>query len=439
MRSVPAPGGLGRRAFLAVTTTGCLAAGLGRTPRGGLLRLSVPWPLAALDPHAIDDACAALFGAAVAEPLFALDPRGRPYPALAATLPERGPKGTVLRLRPFLRSGRGASLDGRDLIFSWQRARARAAAGLLGPFGEPFHDREDGLVVVVPDAEPEALALALTSPVTALVPRGFDPRRPDGTGPFTATPGREQIRLERNAFAARGAPWLDAVEVRRATDLADALRAFESGEVDVGWLGRGLHRPRAGATDFVGPPLGWATLWTGRRSGTWGAPGVAQRLLDGIDPARLDHLGFGALPPAQGSTRWGGAPTGVLVRDDAPQLARIASAVASALGQPGHELTVEPLPGNEIQRRRRDGDFALMVEFVRSLGRGTGLAQLALLAAADPAMARRPPRGAEADVRVVGRTLPLGVIGEVGVRGAEVDRVRGLAAWDFGAMFVPRR
>lgn len=432
------PGRLGRRAFLALTGF-CLAArGLGRTPRGGVLRLSVPWPVGALDPHAIYDACAALFGAAVAEPLFALDARGRPYPTLAACAPERGTKGAVLRLRPFLKSARGRPLDGRDLIYSWQRARGRAAAGLLGPFGEPFHDRDDGLAVVVPGAEPEALALALSSPVTALVPRGFDPRRPDGTGPFTATPGRDHLRLDRNAFAARGAPWLDAIEVKRATDLADALRAFEAGEVDVGWLGRGLHRPRAGATDFVGPSLGWATLWTGRGAGTWGAPGVAQRLLDGIDPARLDHLGLGALPPAQGAARWGGDPAVVLVRDDAPQLARIAGAITSALGQPGHELTVERRPSSELERRRRDGDFALMVELVRAIGTGAQLAQLALLAAADPAMARRPPRTATANVRVVGRTLPLGVIGEVGVRGAETGRIRGLPTWDFGSMFLPR-
>lgn len=437
MSRAPAPGRLGRRAFLALTGCGHAAWGLGRTPHGGVLRLSVPWPVGALDPHAIDDACAALFGAAVAEPLFALDARGRPYPTLAACPPEKGTKGAVLRLRPFLKSGRGQPLDGRDLIYSWQRARARAAAGLLGPYGEPFHDREDGLAVVVPGAEPEALALALCSPVTALVPRGFDPRRPDGTGPFTATLSGNHLRLDRNAFAARGAPWLDAIEVKRATDLADALRAFEAGEVDVGWLGRGLHRPRAGATDFVGPSLGWATLRTGRGARTWGAPGVAQRLLDGIDPARLDHLGLGALPPAQGAARWGGDPAVVLVRNDAPQLGRIAGAVASALGQPGHELTVESRPASEIERRRRDGDYALMVELVRAIGAGAELAQLALLAAADPAMARRPPRRAEPSVRVVGRTLSLGVIGEIGVRGAETGRIRGVPTWDFGAMYAP--
>ncbi|MBN2192250.1 MAG: hypothetical protein JW751_05495 [Polyangiaceae bacterium] len=429
---------LGRRTFLAVGGATLVAFGFGRTPEGGTLRLSIPWPVSSLDPHAIDDAIASLLGLAVTEPLFALDARGRPYPTLAARLPHAVGSSARLELRPFLKSGRGRPLDARDLLFSWQRARDRAAAGLLGPFGEPYHDPKDGLALIVPYADPNALALALASPVTALVPRGFDPRRPDGAGPFTATANRDRLRLARNPTAARGPAYLDAVDATRATDLADALRAFEAGEVDVGWLGRGLHRPRAGAVDFVGPALGWAILRTGRRAKTWGAAGVAQRLLDGIDSARLDHLGLGALPPAQAATRWGGDPAEVLVRDDSPHLAKITGAIAAILGQPGHELTAVPRSANDIDHRRRDGDYALMVDFVRAIGTGPQHPHLALLAAADPAMARRPPRTTEKNVRLATRTLPLGVIGELRLRGAESGRVRGLSAWDLGAMYVSR-
>ena len=63
------------------------SAALGRKPYGGALALKLPWPLDGIDPHAVDDVVAALFGAAIADPLFALDALGRPYPALAAQLP----------------------------------------------------------------------------------------------------------------------------------------------------------------------------------------------------------------------------------------------------------------------------------------------------------------------------------------------------------------
>lgn len=428
---------VGRRAFLTVGALAATASAMARTPLGGTLRLSIPWPLDALDPHAIDDPTAALFGVAVTEPLFALDPRGNPYPTLAARQPQQTARGTRLELRPHLKTGRGRSLDARDLLFTWQRARVRAAAGLLGPLGEPFLDPEDDLALIVPGAAPEQLAVALASPATALVPRSFDRLRPDGTGAFKATTGRDRLRLERNPSAARGASFLDAVEVTHAHDLAESLRAFEAGEADVGWLGRGLHRPRPGATDFSGPRLGWAILRTGRLAGAWGAPGVAQRLLDGVAPARLEHLGLYGFPVRQGQTHWGGGPATIVVREDAPHLDKIASAVASILSQPGHELRVERRHPDAVTRLRRDGEFSLLVDFARRIGPSSQHASLSLLTAADPNLARRPPRQLADDPRATARTLALGVIGEFGIRGAHLGLPRGIPSWDFGNMHLP--
>ena len=91
---------LGRRAWLLAMAAGSAAHALGRIPYGGRLELSLPWPLASIDPHAIDDPAAALFGAAIADPLYALDAQGHPYPTLAAAPPEHMPEGARVHLRP---------------------------------------------------------------------------------------------------------------------------------------------------------------------------------------------------------------------------------------------------------------------------------------------------------------------------------------------------
>ena len=427
---------MSRRAWLLTTTLVGSASSLGRTPYGGKLDLKLPWPLGSLDPHAVDDAASALFGPAIADPLFALDSSGRPYPTLADAMPTRTAKGARVRLRPYLRSARGRSLDARDLLYSWRRSRDRAGAGLLGRFDEPFHDRDDGLAIIVPDADPVEVAKSLANQVTALLPRGFNRVRPDGTGAFVAEVGANRLTLERNPDAARGAAYLWKIEATRASDLADALRAFEAEEVDVGWLGNGLHRPRPGSVAFEGPQFGWAVLRSGSRAGAWGAPGVTQGLLDGIAPARLQHLGLQGIPPARGQQKWGGDPADLLYPSDSPHLGQVARSLASLLSSTDHTLTPRERPTAELERRRVRGDYVLMVDFVRKIGSTPLDTMLSLLAAVDPSMARRPPRLVSSAAREVARTLPLGVVGELHVRGACLPSFQNLQRWNLGAVYV---
>jgi peptide/nickel transport system substrate-binding protein len=411
------------------------AAALGRVPYGGTLRLKLPWPISGLDPHVLDDATAALLGLAVAEPLFALDSAGRPYPTLARSLPERSARGARLTLRPLLITARGLALDARDVVFSLARSKRLGGLGVLAPFAAPEHDPADGHSIFVPGADPNELALALSSPVTALLPRGFSRLRPDGTGPFQADPSPNALRLQRNPRAARGPSFLVSIEVAPARDLASLLRSFEAGETDVGWLGAGYHRPRPGAVRFDAGAFGWAILRTGRELGSWGAPGVAQRLLDAIPSSQLAHLGFTGLPAPVGSPAWGGAPTELLVFDDSPHLVEIAGALAGVFSQPGHEVKSVPRPRRELEPRRASGQFGLMLDFVRRIGPPGRATLLALLAAADPALVRRPPRAASYDARQIARTLPLGVVGELRAAGAHMPALRGLAAFDLGAVW----
>lgn len=198
----------------------------------------------------------------------------------------------------------------------------------------------------------------------------------------------------------------------------------------MGWLGNGLHQPRAGAMPFLGGAYGFAVLRSGRRVRGWGAPGVAQKLVDAIAPERLHHLGLEGLPPrASESEGWGGGPAECLVADDAPQLRLIADSVANALSRPGNELRVAALPRNELVARRSTRDFALLVDFVRSAGPPGKMTQFALLCGENPELAKRPPKIDVYDARSIARGLSLGVIGELWVEGAHAPGFRGLVGW----------
>ena len=425
---------IGRRALLAAVLAAGPAGALGRTPVGGALRVALPLDVGELDPHSLDDPLAALFAPAVADPLFALDSSGAPYPALAAALPERAPAGVRVTLRPGLSSARGRSLTARDAVLSLERARKRGAGAVLAAFGSPAVDRKDPLAFVVPSSDPMALARALSSPVTALVPRGFSPLAPDGTGAFRAELSRGALALERNPRAARGGAFLDRIEVREAADLATALRAFESERTDLGWLGSGLHRPRPGAVAFEGPEYGWVVLRTGRDAASWGAPGVAQNVLDALPLDRLRHLGVSADAPTRRGASWGGGAADLVVAD-APQLAEIATSLASLLSRPGHAVRAAPVARAELAERRASGRFALMLDFVRRIGPPGPATLHALLAAASPGLAARPPEAASYEPREIARRLPLGVVGSLVVSGARLPAYRSLEAWELGAVF----
>jgi peptide/nickel transport system substrate-binding protein len=380
-----------------------------------------------MDPHRLDDPAAALFGDAVFDSLYSAS-NGAPTlaegpPAVGA---EDGHGPTVLhvRLRRDLVTARGAKLGVNDVLASLARARSLGAKAWLADVPEPRRVDADTLAFAMRDKE--RLVRALASPLVAIVPKGFSAERPDGTGPFGAELRGSALLLSRNARAARGPALLDAVEIASASDLAASLRAFEAGSDDLGWLGMGLHEPRAGAKPFDAGAVAWAVLRTGRDAGTWDAPGVAQRLADGIAPSKLAYLGLGGWS-AEREEGWGGAPCELLVRSDAPWLVEVARAVAGTLTRASHEVTVKPVSSTDLASRRASRAFALMLDLVRPLAPVALGALVGLATADDPVAAaevvKRPPRFGDVPPRAQTRTLRLGIVGEVRASGGRVPDV----------------
>lgn len=420
---------LGRRGFLAGGLMLTPAAALTRPKYGGQLRLKLPVALGALDPHVIDDMGSALFAPATFDTLYALDASGAPFPALALKLPEVTDAGVRVQLRAGLKTAQGKRIDANDIAFSLSRSAASGGTAWLSSIPAPVLDRKHPDSVLFANVDPNQLASVLAGPITAIVPRGFNRLRPDGTGAFNARVSSEGLTLTRNDLAARGPAFLDRIVAVPATDLSDALRAFETGDADIGWLGKGLHKPRTGAESFDAGALGWIVLHSGARAGAWGRPGVAQELVDQLPPARFTHLGLRAMAAARPGPGWGG-PSGQLLVDRASaQLVELASIVASLLGRPGHELTVTPVGRTELRRARSSRQFLVMLDFVRSLDKAARDATAALYTAAAPALGRHPPR-LKSSARIVARALPLGVLGEVHAYGAHLPSLVQLGDWD---------
>jgi peptide/nickel transport system substrate-binding protein len=420
------------------------ARALGRTPVSGKLKLALPWPVTSIDPHDPCDPTAALFAHAVFDQLYALEASGEPFPTLAADPPVSEAGKTVVRLREGLVTARGRKLDARDLLFSVQRARRGAATAWWGDLPTPVAHGKDPLAVTFSTSDAARIARTLSSPLFALVPRQFDPTVPDGTGAMTPQITGTRMVLRRNSNAARGASFLDEIAVDQAADLSASLRSFEGSVTDIGWLGSGLHAPRPGAQPFDMGSVAWIVLFTGNEAGPWGAPGTAQRLLDGLAPERLQHFGLGPLPAPTGNAEWGGKPCELLIQEGSAYLEELGKTIASLLSRPAHEVTVKSVPGPELGRRRTAGNYALSLGVVRPFA-SQGMATLvALAAASDPTAAlelmRSPPRLSTFSPRTISRTLRLGVVGELRIAGAHAPDVRLVKSaagegWDLGASF----
>jgi peptide/nickel transport system substrate-binding protein len=435
------------RRSLALGAAGCAlslpsrALGLARTPLGGKIAFAVPWSLATVDPHDVASPGGVLFGAALFDTLIVPDAKLGFRPALAEALPVQEPQvGTVIRLRPGLRTAAGKALDGRDVVATIQRSRALGGAAVLAQLGDVSVHPKEPLTVLL-KVNPSIATKALASPLAALVPRGFDPARPDGTGAFAAARSGGALVLRRNDRAAMGPAFLDEVSVQQAADLQESLRDFEAARHDLGWLGLGLFGTRTGAQKFELGSAGTLVVAATRDAGSISKPGALQRLVDLLPRARLAHLGLGTLPEGTDSVAWDEAPIDVYADGSSAHLVEIAKALADILSRSGHEVRAKRASASEILSKRRRGEAMLSCHVLRPAFPGQAGIAMALATFDDPSrgaeIAAKPPKGGTP--RDVARELRLGVLGDLRLSGGVMPSIQLARApaggWDLGATF----
>jgi peptide/nickel transport system substrate-binding protein len=434
---------IGRRGVLEAAASGGLAGWLGfadpgaayaagRTPLGGDVAFRIPWSIASLDPHDVLDPIAAFFAPAVFDTLFTPTTQ---RPALAEDLPKRDGGRVALTLRGGLATAAGKPIGVLEVRASLKRASARGAAHLVASLGPIELDAKEPRKLFFPKASVETVQTALSQPLLAIVPAGFDPRTPDGTGPFAASLADGALTLTRNVRAATGASFLSRVRVSVASDLRESLREFEVARDDLGWLGQGLGTPRSGSERF---DLGSVGAFVLAASGDTplARPGALQQLVDRIPKAALFHLGLGALPDGGGDATNPGPPLTLFVERSA-HATEIAEALASALSAVDHEVTVKATTRADLLARRKRGE-TLLALFTGRLS--TNLADL-LATLHDP-----EPRGRKATTtapREAARSLSTALLGDLRVFGGKLPNLSLAAApsargWDWGASSMRR-
>lgn len=236
---------------VALMASGCASssssgggAGDGGTPvKGGTLRvLATGGKATNLDPQTNEGTASdrprwgAMYGK-----LLEMDQDGVPQPSMARSV-ESNADATewTITLRDDIKLHSGRSYTSDDLIYSLKRIMD-PKTGALGKDSLTFVDPE-GITKV--DERTVKLKLkspygpvreALTTNYMAMVPKDFDPKNPDGTGPFKLekhTPGQETTFVRFDDYWGQ-VPYVDKLVITDVADSAAQANALRGGQAEI--------------------------------------------------------------------------------------------------------------------------------------------------------------------------------------------------------------
>ena len=212
----------------AAVVVAVLALGCAQAPPKESVNIAYPHELVTLDPHAHADAVTQAILSAVFETLIGFEPGLPVRPGLADRWTTPDDSTWHIHVRDGVRFHDGSRLTPEDVVASIERARE------FGVLGHQFEEIER---VRILENEERTIEIVTTSPApllltqlesVAIVPRGFDPATPIGTGPYRWQMGSVQgpVLLERwDGYWAR-APDFDEISILFVSvleELADLL------------------------------------------------------------------------------------------------------------------------------------------------------------------------------------------------------------------------
>lgn len=151
-----------------------------------VLRIAYQHPMVTLDPHGHDDSMTGHLLSAVYETLVSLSPGRGVEPALARDWTTPDDTTWRLRLRPGVLFHDGSPVTVDDVIYSIERVRGDERSAVISNLEavtevKRVADADDAIEVRT--AAPVPLLLGRLANL-AIVPQGFDPATPIGTGPY---------------------------------------------------------------------------------------------------------------------------------------------------------------------------------------------------------------------------------------------------------------
>jgi peptide/nickel transport system substrate-binding protein len=145
----------------------------------------------------------------------------------------------LIRLRPDVEFHNGKTLSSADVRYTLQRVVANKFDGypLIAPINVSDIKLLDARSLLVPFHTPFSIFnQSMASSLIYIVPEGFDPRHPVGTGPFkfeSFTPGVTSTFVRNQNYWQTGLPYLDEVVIDDYADTTSQANALLSGQADV--------------------------------------------------------------------------------------------------------------------------------------------------------------------------------------------------------------
>lgn len=203
------------------------------------------------------------------EPLIGFASDASLVPILAESLePSSDAKTWTLKLKDGITFHNGKPLTADDVIFSFQRIVNPKAplpgAAPIAVIDVPNMKKIDKLTVQIPCKTPYAiLDQMVANYYYNIVPEGYNPKKPVGTGPFkykSFTPGQQSVFDANENYWQEGKPYVDTVVITDFSDETAQINALAGGQADmVNQLSASgaASLAQSGAKSVISPGGGW--------------------------------------------------------------------------------------------------------------------------------------------------------------------------------------
>jgi peptide/nickel transport system substrate-binding protein len=296
----------------------------GTPKRGGRLRVGITGGGTndTLDPSAALTYPSYAAGALLYDSLSGLNRDGQIELRLAKEItPSADAKSWTIRLRNGVQWHDGRSIDADDLIYTFRHVTNASGgsvnAAMLAQVDVAGIKKLDTMTVRVPCKAPFSTLLDILSTYNffCLLPAGYNPKKPVGTGPYkfvSHTPGQQLVVQRNDNYWVTGQPYLDSVVITDYPDETSQINALLAGQVDVITQLTAASLPQlaaANATSVVSKGGGWTPIVMRTDIAPFNNPDVVtamklavdrQQMLDSIfngQGAIANDL-FGAFDPA---------------------------------------------------------------------------------------------------------------------------------------------
>lgn len=174
--------------------------------------------------------------------LARIDQQGQVRLWLAESIePNKDATEWTIRIPAGIRTHKGRKFGSKDILYSLHRMIAKQSFGsnALAPKLIDLRNSRtlDERTVLVKYKTPfSQLKQALAVVWNVMVPEGFNPKDPDGTGPFvykSFTPGQNSVFTRNPDYWESGKPYLDELNITIYNDETAQVNALESGQADL--------------------------------------------------------------------------------------------------------------------------------------------------------------------------------------------------------------